>query len=76
MGIEEKIKNLREKLELAELGGGKERIEFQHKKGKKTARERIELLLDPGTFHELDKLVVHRCYDFEMDKKRIYGDGV
>jgi len=76
MGIEQKIKDLREKLELAELGGGKERIESQHKKGKRTARERIELLLDPGTFQEVDKLVVHRCYDFGMEKKRIYGDGV
>jgi len=76
MGIEQKIKDLREKLELAELGGGKERIESQHKKEKKTARERIELLLDPGTFQEVDKLVVHRCYDFGMEKKRIYGDGV
>ncbi|MFQ6082161.1 MAG: acyl-CoA carboxylase subunit beta [Candidatus Aminicenantia bacterium] len=76
MTIEHKIEDLKKKLELAELGGGKERIERQHKTGKLTARERIELLLDPGSFQEMDKLVVHQCYDFGMEKKRIYGDGV
>ncbi len=76
MGIEQKLEDLREKLKLADLGGGKQRIEDQHRKGKLTARERIEMLLDSGTFQEVDKLVVHHCYDFGMEKKRIYGDGV
>jgi propionyl-CoA carboxylase beta chain len=60
----------------AELGGGEARIERQHDKGKLTARERIDLLLDPGTFHEVDKLKTHRCVDFDMDQKKIPGDGV
>jgi propionyl-CoA carboxylase beta chain len=60
----------------AELGGGKARIEKQHKDGKLTARERIDLLLDPGTFVELDKLKTHRCDDFGMGDKKIPGDGV
>jgi len=62
--------------EQAELGGGEERIEKQHAEGKLTARERIELLLDPGSFIELDKFKVHRCDDFGMEKKKILGDGV
>jgi propionyl-CoA carboxylase beta chain len=60
----------------AELGGGEERIEKQHDEGKLTARERIELLLDPGSFIELDKFKVHRCDDFGMQNKKILGDGV
>ncbi|MFH0900983.1 MAG: acyl-CoA carboxylase subunit beta [Pseudomonadota bacterium] len=60
----------------AELGGGQERIERQHKAGKLTARERIDLLLDPGSFVELDKLVTHRCADFGMERQKILGDGV
>lgn len=60
----------------AELGGGKERVEKQHASGKKTARERIEELLDPGTFNEIDKLVTHRATDFGIDKTKIPGDGV
>ena len=60
----------------AEAGGGAERIERQHEQGKLTARERIELLLDPGTFVELDKLRTHRCRDFGMEKAMIPGDGV
>jgi propionyl-CoA carboxylase beta chain len=60
----------------AELGGGKERIEKQHAAGKKTARERIDELLDPGTFNEIDKLVTHRATDFGIDKTKIPGDGV
>jgi propionyl-CoA carboxylase beta chain len=62
--------------EQAEKSGGQERIDKQHTAGKLTARERIELLLDPGTFVELDKLKTHRCVDFDMDKKKIPGDGV
>ena len=58
------------------LGGGQERIDKQHKDGKLTARERIDLLLDPGTFVELDRFVTHRCTDFGMEKKKFYGDGV
>lgn len=60
----------------AENGGGQERIEKQHAEGKKTARERILELLDPGTFNEIDKLVTHRTTDFGMDKKKFLGDGV
>lgn len=60
----------------ASLGGGVDKIEKQHKQGKKTARERIETLLDKGTFNEIDKLVTHRCVDFDMEKKQILGDGV
>jgi propionyl-CoA carboxylase beta chain len=57
-------------------GGGAARIQKQHEAGKLTARERIDLLLDPGSFVELDRFVVHRCTDFEMEKQRVLGDGV
>jgi len=60
----------------AESGGGTERIEKQHNSGKKTARERIEILLDPGTFNEIDKMVTHRATDFGIDKQKIPGDGL
>jgi len=60
----------------AELGGGTERQKRQHEAGKLTARERIELLFDPGTFEELDKLVTHRCRDFGMEQHSVPGDGV
>jgi propionyl-CoA carboxylase beta chain len=60
----------------AELGGGQERIDKQHAAGKLTARERIDLFLDPGTFVEMDKYVTHRCSDFGMQKQKILGDGV
>ncbi len=60
----------------AELGGGDERMKKQHAAGKLTARERIEVLFDPGTFEELDKLVTHRCRDFGMDEQIVPGDGV
>lgn len=60
----------------ASLGGGADKIEKQHALGKLTARERIEMLLDKGTFYELDKLVDHRCNDFGMDRKHIAGDGM
>jgi propionyl-CoA carboxylase beta chain len=60
----------------AELGGGADRLERQHAAGKLTARERIELLYDPGTFEELDRFVTHRCRDFGMDEQLIPGDGV
>src|SRR5262249_56446070 len=60
----------------AETGGGLERIERQHKAGKKTARERLEVLLDKGSFAEVDRFVVHQSSDFGMDAQRIPGDGV
>jgi propionyl-CoA carboxylase beta chain len=60
----------------AELGGGEERIARQHEAGKLTARERMELLFDPGTFDEIDKLVTHRCRDFGMEQQVVPGDGV
>jgi propionyl-CoA carboxylase beta chain len=67
---------LRDKVRRAEEGGGRERRERQHAEGKLTARERVELLLDPGSFEELDKLVEHRCLDFGMADQKIPGDGV
>ena len=60
----------------ASLGGGVDKIEKQHTMGKMTARERIELLLDKGTFNELDKFVNHRCTNFGMEKKQLPGDGM
>ena len=74
--LENNEKKFKELNERAELGGGEKRIAKQHELGKKTARERIEFLLDPGSFQEVDKLVTHRCIDFDMDKTRIPGDGV
>ncbi|NNL66712.1 MAG: acyl-CoA carboxylase subunit beta [Myxococcales bacterium] len=76
MSIEEKIKKLEELNAAALLGGGADRIERQHKAGRLTARERIDLLLDPGSFTEVDKFVVHRCNDFGMEQEKIPGDGV
>jgi propionyl-CoA carboxylase beta chain len=73
---EDKILEYEKRSRDAELGGGQDRIEKQHESGKLTARERINILLDAGTFVELDKLVVHNCTDFEMDKTKIPGDGV
>src|SRR5712664_3158381 len=75
------MKDILEKLEArrehARLGGGKARIEAQHKRGKLTARERIDLLMDKGSFEEFDMFVEHRCVDFGMDKQaKIPGDGV
>src|SRR5262245_66611833 len=60
----------------AARGGGEERIEKQHAAGKLTARERIEALLDPGSFVELDRFVTHRCTDFGMAEQKVLGDGV
>src|SRR6186713_2136197 len=60
----------------AELGGGEDRLKKQHDAGKLTARERIDLLFDPGSFEETDKLVMHRCRDFGMEESMIPGDGV
>ena len=76
MDIKEKIAELERREKEAELGGGIKRIEDQHAKGKMTARERIDYLLDQGSFQEIDKFVVHRCHDFGMEEKKFPGDGV
>jgi propionyl-CoA carboxylase beta chain len=70
------IELLRDKVRRAEESGGAERRERQHREGKLTARERVEMLLDEGSFEELDKLVEHRCLDFGMAEQKIPGDGV
>ncbi len=72
----EKIDKFRKKSKQAELGGGKKRIERQHARGKYTARERIEKLLDPDSFVEMDKFALHNVHDFNMSERRILGDGV
>ncbi|HRG27029.1 MAG TPA: acyl-CoA carboxylase subunit beta [Chitinophagales bacterium] len=74
--MEQKIKLLEQKKAEALVGGGEKRIEQQHKKGKLTARERIKLLMDEGTFEEIGQLVVHRSHDFGMESQTFYGDGV
>jgi propionyl-CoA carboxylase beta chain len=74
--VHEIIRQLEEKRAAATLGGGAARIEAQHAKGKLTARERIELLLDAGSFEEWDMFVEHRCTDFGMAEQKIPGDGV
>ncbi|CAF0723017.1 unnamed protein product [Didymodactylos carnosus] len=72
-----KVKDeVKRKRELALLGGGVKRIEKQHQKGKLTARERLEVLLDPRSFSEYDMFIEHRCNDFGMDKEKYYGDSV
>ncbi len=76
MSLQDRFEELHRRNEAAELGGGVERIERQHKAGKKTARERLELLLDKGSFAEVDRLVVHQTQDFGMEAQRIPGDGV
>ena len=70
------IRQLEKKRELARLGGGQKRIDAQHRKGKLTARERIELLLDDDSFEEWDMYKEHRCTEFGMDAEHIPGDGV
>ena len=72
----QQVANLIENREVARLGGGEKAIEKQHSKGKYTARERIHMLLDEGSFEEFDMFVTHRCYDFGMEKKHTFGDGV
>ncbi len=74
--MEEKLRVLAEKDRVALLGGGEARIKRQHDAGKLTARERIDLLVDPGTFQEIDRFVVHRCTDFGMADQKFPGDGV
>ena len=75
MDLEQKLLELKRRDSIAEGGGGEERRERQHREGKMSARERIEFLLDEGTFEETDKLVTHRCDDFGMADQKIYGDG-
>lgn len=74
--MKNKITELLDKRRLAFLGGGPERIEKQHKAGKLTARERLERLIDPGTFIDLGRFVTHRATGFGMEKRKAYGDGV
>lgn len=74
--INPKILELRQLRTQSRLGGGEERIQAQHERGKLTARERIDLLLDKGTFREIDAFVVHRTHDFDLDKQRYLGDSV
>ncbi|MCH8920120.1 MAG: acyl-CoA carboxylase subunit beta [Chloroflexi bacterium] len=76
MAIDEKASELQRLKELSQLGGGEKRIEAQHKRGKLTARERLNILLDDGTFEELDSLVTHRSVEFGLDKQKYYGDAV
>src|SRR5258705_7147262 len=73
---DEKLAQLRELREQAIHSASEDAVEKQHAKGKLTARERIEKLLDPGSFEELDTFVRHRTYEFEMQKRRPYGDAV
>jgi propionyl-CoA carboxylase beta chain len=74
--MKEVLEELERRRAEARLGGGQARIDAQHKRGKLTARERIELLMDEGSFEELDMYVEHRCTDFGMEKTKIPGDGV
>jgi len=76
MDLKEKIQKLEEMRQQAKLGGGPDRIDAQHEKGKLTARERLELLLDKNSFEEFDMFVTHRSSDFGLAKKKILGDGV
>jgi len=76
MKNQEKVQNLIDKRVEAKLGGGEKRIDSQHKKGKLTARERIDMLLDDGSFEELDMFVTHRCTNFGLEGEKYMGDGV
>jgi len=76
MSMRERLRELEERSRAAERGGGEERLARQHQRGKLSARERLDLLLDPGSFCELDRFVEHRCHDFGLEDRRIPGDGV
>jgi propionyl-CoA carboxylase beta chain len=76
MSMREKLELLERRRAESELGGGDKRIKAQHAKGKLSARERLDLLLDEGSFTELDRFVVHRSHDFGLEKERYFGDGV
>ena len=75
-GKSDRLQHLRELKAKSQLGGGEKRIQEQHAKGKLTARERLEVLLDPNSFQEIDALVEHRSHDFGLEKQKILGDGV
>ncbi|MDX1392960.1 MAG: acyl-CoA carboxylase subunit beta [Gemmatimonadota bacterium] len=74
--MREKLRDLEERSRAAEAGGGEERLARQHERGKLSARERLDLLVDPGSFTELDRFVEHRCTDFGLESNRVPGDGV
>ncbi|MBI2822689.1 MAG: methylmalonyl-CoA carboxyltransferase, partial [Acidobacteria bacterium] len=76
MDLKVKLEELERRTRAAELGGGEERLRRQHAAGKLAARERVERLLDEGSFNEIDKFVTHRCADFGMADQKIPGDGV
>src|SRR6266436_502249 len=75
MNLEQKLEELKKRDRMAAEGGGTQRRERQHKEGKMSARERVEFLLDEGSFEETDKLVTHRSTDFGMAEQKYYGDG-
>jgi acetyl-CoA carboxylase carboxyltransferase component len=74
--LKEKNEELKAKAELARLGGGQKQIDKQHERGKLSARERIDQLVDPGSFMEIEMFVTHQTTKFGMDKEKYYGDGV
>ncbi|HEX8906823.1 MAG TPA: carboxyl transferase domain-containing protein, partial [Longimicrobiaceae bacterium] len=76
MSMREKLEQLEELRRQAELGGGEKRIRQQHERGKLTARERLDVLLDEGSFVEMDRFVVHRATDFGLENEKYLGDGV
>ncbi|UZH53949.1 acyl-CoA carboxylase subunit beta [Salinimicrobium tongyeongense] len=76
MSSQDKVNELIQKREIARMGGGQKRIDAQHEKGKLTARERLEILLDEGSFEEFDMFVTHRCTNFGMEGNKVLGDGV
>ena len=76
MTMRDKLVLLERRAAEAELGGGADRLKTQHAKGKLSARERLDLLLDEGSFVELDRFVVHRSHDFGLEAQLFYGDGV
>src|ERR687887_145797 len=76
MSLREKLELLERRIAESEQGGGPARLKAQHEKGKLSARERLDLLLDDGSFVEFDRFVVHRSTDFGLDEQKVYGDGV
>jgi len=74
--LKEKNEELKAKGDLARLGGGQKQIDKQHERGKLSARERIDQLVDPGSFMEIEMFVTHQVSKFGMDKEKFYGDGV
>ena len=76
MALDPNVEHLRKLREEAKLGGGLDQIAKQHSKGRLTARERLDLLLDRGSFRELDAFVTHRTYDFDLDEKKFLSDSV